>query len=226
MSSLSSRMMSMQGVRPYDQSLALKCIARSNDDAFSIAVLDDKVRNYLISQRSPNFTARRVYTMAWARGFAKHTEEFVTAIHETGESPTDLGVLTGLPPEGLLLADRAVNAARTATRELMAAHVSAATLNDVEVQTFYDVATLRSDADVNRALRKTERPLLDSLLEDYDGDMSHLFVHLAYRRLVGHDIPVSDVLRLNAIGLVDPVTLTRAAAEHWPDEYAHALDAD
>lgn len=222
--------MTMRDVRPYDQSLALKTIARSNDDAFRIAVLDPKVREYLISQRSQHFTARSIYTGAWARGFAKHTDEFVTAIHETGDSPTDLAILTGLPPEGMALVERARRAhtvnPREATLELMASHLSYATLNDVDVEVLSDVASLYTDEDVYRALRTLGKPPFESLLDEYDGDTTHLFVHLAYRRLGQSDVSVADVLRLNAVGLVDPVTLTHAAEEDWPDEYAHALDAD
>lgn len=235
MENASSRMMSMRDVRPYDQSLALKTIARSNDDAFRIAVLDPQVREYLISQRESHFTARSILTSAWARGFAKHTEEFVAAIHETGESPKNLAVLTGLPPEGMELVERARRAPGVnlteATPELMASHLSAATLNDVDVEVLYDVASLYSDQDVYRALRGGSgrgvgKSPLETLLDEYDGDTTHLFVHLAYRRLGESKVPIADVLRLNAIGLVDPVTLTRAAEEDWPDEYAHALDAD
>ncbi len=223
----------MRGIRPYDQSLALRTIARGSAEAFRIAVLDKTVREYLISQRESPSQERAVYTVAWANGFVRNTAAFVKAIHETGESPTDLATLTGLPGAGMEYIDiarRGVAYSNTgATLERLAARLSSRTESILEVEILRDVLDVVTPVDAYQAISNTVRSPLQTLMSgydaDYEGDTSHLFVHLAYRRMTGADVPVSEVIRLTSLGLIDPVTLEHAAAEAWPDEYAFALDS-
>ena len=224
----------MRGIRPYDQSLALKTIARGSAPAFHLAVMDKAIREYLISQRESHFSEMAVYTQAWANGFVRNTEAFVTAIHETGDSPTDLATLAGLPPAGMEFIEFARRGTSSTNREAtpgkLAALLSSRTESVLEIEILRDMLDVVDEMTAYRTLMAVGRDPLQVMLEgfnaDYEGDQTHLFVHLAYRRMTGADISVAEVIRLTALGLIDPVTLERAAADAWPDEYAHAFDAE
>jgi hypothetical protein len=219
-------------IRPYDQSLALETLARGDATAFQTAVLDRDVREYLVSQRESPFEGIEVYTVAWANGFLRNQSEFVRSIKQTGESPSDLAILAGLPPAGMEIVDAAARGATSpdATPERLAAYLSSRTGSLFEIEVLRDVLDISPDVNVYSALLNRKKSPLEVLIEkydaEYDGNLSHLFVHLAYRRLTGSSVTVKEVIRLNALGLIDPVTLEHAAAEDWPDEYASALDSD
>lgn len=223
----------MRYIRPYDQSFALKTIARGSASAFHHAVIDESVREYLISQRSLH-SEGEIPTVAWANGFVRNTEAFLSAIHESGESPDDLATLSGLPPAGMDFIQRAKRAApggSAASLERLAALLSYRTESALEVEVLWDVLNaVGTDAAAYSAVFALGKPPLQVLMSfydtDYDGDLDHLYVHLAYRRVVNSPTPVEEVIRLTALGLIDPVTLEHAATERWPDEYAHAFDSD
>lgn len=223
----------MRGIRPYDQSLALKVIARGSASAFRLAVMDKTVREYLISQRESHFTARSIYTTAWANGFVRNTDAFVAAIYETGDSPTDVATLAGLPPAGMEFIEYArggtASTNASATPENLAARLSFRTESVLEIEVLRDMLDVSDAPTAYRMLlaagREPLKVMMEGVAPDYDGDLTHLFVHLAYRRMTGADISVAEVIRLSALGLIDPVTLEHAASEAWPDEYAHAFDA-
>lgn len=224
----------MRDIRPYDQSLALKAIARGSASAFHRAVMDESVREYLISQRSPHSAGEAAFTVAWANGFVRNTEAFLSAIRETGESPDDLATLSGLPPAGMDFIQRAKRAApggNGASLERLAALLSYRTESALEVEVLWDVLNVvGTDAAAYSAVFALGKPPLQVLMSlydtDYDGDLDHLYVHLAYRRVANSPTPVEEVIRLTALGLIDPVTLEHAATERWPDEYAYAFDSD